>query len=165
MPDYKKAAGWLERIADCCRDKLPLTSAEITRYIATINCGEEYLRLAVWALREAEKAQTGGETTQKQVDELQKAFALACRFLGDQGVCPAEDADANFPECDAEQGECGDTGLWSCWQKYFRERVASEPVCRVCGCTEDNACPGGCSWVEENLCSRCAGSDHHENEP
>lgn len=35
------------------------------------------------------------------------------------------------------------------------------PVCRVCGCTDDNACPGGCYWVEDpecigDLCSRCA---------
>jgi hypothetical protein len=32
-------------------------------------------------------------------------------------------------------------------------------ACRVCGCTDDHACPGGCSWVVDpkggNLCSRC----------
>lgn len=28
--------------------------------------------------------------------------------------------------------------------------------CRVCGCTDDNACPGGCYWVEDDLCSECA---------
>lgn len=32
-----------------------------------------------------------------------------------------------------------------------------EQKCRVCGCTWDNACPGGCYWVEEDLCSQCAG--------
>lgn len=32
----------------------------------------------------------------------------------------------------------------------------SERKCRVCGCTEDHACAGGCSWVEEDLCSACA---------
>jgi hypothetical protein len=31
-----------------------------------------------------------------------------------------------------------------------------EPECRVCGCTEFNACAGGCYWVEPDLCSRCA---------
>lgn len=31
-----------------------------------------------------------------------------------------------------------------------------EQKCRVCGCTQMNACPGGCYWVEEDLCSRCA---------
>lgn len=28
-------------------------------------------------------------------------------------------------------------------------------ACRVCGCTDDRACPGGCSWVAADLCSRC----------
>lgn len=28
--------------------------------------------------------------------------------------------------------------------------------CRVCGCTEDRACPGGCWWVFPELCNRCA---------
>lgn len=28
-------------------------------------------------------------------------------------------------------------------------------ACRVCGCTENNACPGGCSWVGPDLCSSC----------
>lgn len=33
--------------------------------------------------------------------------------------------------------------------------------CRVCGCTDDRACPGGCHWVPDptmagDLCSRCA---------
>lgn len=30
-----------------------------------------------------------------------------------------------------------------------------ELQCRVCGCTYLDACPGGCSWVESDLCSRC----------
>jgi hypothetical protein len=29
-------------------------------------------------------------------------------------------------------------------------------MCRVCGCTDERACPGGCIWAEPNLCSRCA---------
>jgi hypothetical protein len=28
--------------------------------------------------------------------------------------------------------------------------------CRVCGCTNERGCPGGCIWAEPNLCSRCA---------
>ena len=37
------------------------------------------------------------------------------------------------------------------------------PHCRVCGCTEINACPGafgGCYWVEPGLCSACAPDGH-----
>jgi hypothetical protein len=35
------------------------------------------------------------------------------------------------------------------------EHQADDGVCRVCGCTDDHACPGGCFWVEPDLCSRC----------
>lgn len=28
-------------------------------------------------------------------------------------------------------------------------------VCRICGCTQYNACEGGCWWVSEDLCSQC----------
>lgn len=34
--------------------------------------------------------------------------------------------------------------------------VFPRPRCRVCGYTEDHACPGGCWWVEKDLCSVCA---------
>ena len=30
------------------------------------------------------------------------------------------------------------------------------PKCRVCECTEHDACFGGCEWVEPDLCSTCA---------
>lgn len=30
--------------------------------------------------------------------------------------------------------------------------------CRSCACSDTNACPGGCTWVEPDLCSRCAGA-------
>lgn len=29
-------------------------------------------------------------------------------------------------------------------------------VCRVCHCTDNDACDGGCSWVEPTLCDTCA---------
>jgi uncharacterized protein with PIN domain len=31
--------------------------------------------------------------------------------------------------------------------------------CRVCGCSDEDACEGGCYWVEEDLCSACVGKD------
>jgi hypothetical protein len=34
--------------------------------------------------------------------------------------------------------------------------VMTDAVCRVCGCSDERACPGGCVWAEPNLCSRCA---------
>lgn len=64
-------------------------------------------------------------------DRYEKAFALACRLLG------------------------GDQ--WKKVQVDVLSTVDTEPVCKVRGCTERNACPGGCWWVEENLCSACVG--------
>lgn len=34
--------------------------------------------------------------------------------------------------------------------------ILDEQRCRVCGCTQNNACPGSCYWVEDDLCSKCA---------
>jgi hypothetical protein len=35
------------------------------------------------------------------------------------------------------------------------EILVKEKKCRVCGCTDDHACLGGCYWVKEDLCSAC----------
>lgn len=32
-------------------------------------------------------------------------------------------------------------------------------ACRVCGCTDDDACDGGCWWHEPGLCSACVPVD------
>jgi hypothetical protein len=47
------------------------------------------------------------------------------------------------------------------------ERLAAEGLidvpapkvraCRVCGCTDDRVCPGGCWWAGPDPCSRCEG--------
>lgn len=40
---------------------------------------------------------------------------------------------------------------------FTRGRAAgrNERHCRICGCTENSACPGRCAWVGEDLCSTC----------
>ena len=94
---------------------------------------------------------------------LQRRFALACRILADgTGLCPQNIFETGWEECDGEADECGDRDMWKCWQKFINETVESERVCRVCGCSENNACIGRddaqdcCSWIEEDLCSACA---------
>lgn len=32
------------------------------------------------------------------------------------------------------------------------------PVCRVCGCSENDPCPQGCGWAAEDLCTACVGA-------
>ena len=41
-----------------------------------------------------------------------------------------------------------------------RYRPLKSCTCRVCGCTDERACEGGCYWIdaEQTLCSSCAGT-------
>jgi hypothetical protein len=48
--------------------------------------------------------------------------------------------------------------------RHIRPRKAhKERICVVCGCTDSQACPGGCSWAIKHkdantgVCSRCFG--------
>jgi len=48
------------------------------------------------------------------------------------------------------------------FEKYINELVHQESIfdedtrtCRICGCTQLNACSGGCYWIEDDLCSQC----------
>lgn len=42
-------------------------------------------------------------------------------------------------------------------QELMRQTLPTIRKCRVCGCDDFHACPGGCSWAEPDLCSCCAG--------
>lgn len=57
----------------------------------------------------------------------------------------------HFPEKFNKSSEKGE---------IFYTGVSLVRACRVCGCTEENACDGGCYWVDDpeggDLCSRCA---------
>ena len=47
--------------------------------------------------------------------------------------------------------------------KRLNTNVPPQRTCRVCGCTQGHACPGGCFWVEEDLCSQCASECEEED--
>ena len=61
---------------------------------------------------------------------------------------PIKSAEAHYAERDADDDD----------------QPSEEPTCcRVCGCTESNACVddenGPCSWAEPDLCTSCVGSE------
>lgn len=39
--------------------------------------------------------------------------------------------------------------------KYLVNIDGDFVICKECGCSWENACPGGCSWVKPELCSSC----------
>jgi hypothetical protein len=49
------------------------------------------------------------------------------------------------------------------YQGLFDIPEATLRVCRVCGCSEKNACKGGCYWIEQDLCSSCMSADTSGN--
>ena len=50
---------------------------------------------------------------------------------------------------------CGDCAALTVDPQMHNEQHDG-PACEVCGCSTDNACLGGCWWVEDRLCSACA---------
>lgn len=54
-----------------------------------------------------------------------------------------------------EAAKAYERGLFSVYNLLNLGHVPDDSTCRVCGCTQDHACPGGCHWVEPNLCSAC----------
>ncbi len=93
-------------------------------------------------------------TRQPSADEARRAYADA--------VAAADEA---FHAA-LEAGELKDlrTSFWSALHRltdstaYWR---IEEVKCCVCGCTEDNACAGGCWWIDgddmQDRCSACEG--------
>lgn len=41
-------------------------------------------------------------------------------------------------------------------QAWWERQEYENGACKKCGCTDDAACEGGCSWVAPGLCSSCA---------
>ena len=82
----------------------------------------------------------------------------------------------------SEDGDCLFTGFfpnaedperWSTPPMWGYEQALVFPItvlwqdsgtraCRSCACTDDVACPGGCTWYEYDLCSACATNDSVE---
>jgi hypothetical protein len=92
-----------------------------------------------------------------KLEQLQKAFALACRIIGDNHACPGCDLE-DTDEC-KRKGSAAALSSWQCWQDYIMGCAETDQICRVCGCTDDNACEDGCSWAEKDLCSSCVGKE------
>jgi len=68
--------------------------------------------------------------------------------------------------CISVEVAADDGGLPQGWvKKEFPERTfflcpecqEDVQICRVCGCSNEDPCEGGCYWVKEDLCSACEG--------
>lgn len=55
-------------------------------------------------------------------------------------------------------GRVGDKGGSSLLDVAIEEiENLDETRCRICGCSDSKPCPGGCYWIEPDLCNKCEG--------
>lgn len=83
--------------------------------------------------------------------------------LVDGGSCGwvnwINDDDALIPERIVEDiDDLQRTPVWVTWTGDDYELTTKVRRCRVCGCVDDQACAGGCWWVDRDLCSACKSS-------
>ena len=89
--------------------------------------------------------------TQVVPGETPLAVASALTPLKRQQLVEYMDADRGVvvgPSLDAED---------AARQHYAQLRGCR--ACRVCGCSDDWACPGGCAWAGPDLCTHCMEED------
>lgn len=94
----------------------------------------------------------------KIVDIDLDAIRQACRLAQVAGgCCPPGSKCPSFADVDKNMSpeEFTKKNCFKCMVTYFKSRC-DMPTCRICGCTDDFGCPGGCYWVEPDLCSECA---------
>ena len=87
----------------------------------------------------------------------------ACRWPAD-AVEPDGSRDLLLATVQARVNHLLDSGAVLPGAGRFDEDLFQIPACRVCGCTDEEACPGGCVWVPDpwrnaDLCSACLPPD------
>lgn len=66
------------------------------------------------------------------------------------------------PDCAENKADEAEQAIKEYMKELLDKRTDEERCCHICGCTWNNACPGGCYWVEENLCSACVGKEEQK---
>jgi hypothetical protein len=59
------------------------------------------------------------------------------------------------PEACRNKGECEFILCKNIYECYIMAGLEREMSCIYCGCTDDDACPGGCGWIVPFVCSSC----------
>lgn len=123
------------------------------RHLVEADVARQVLRAyEAWALQRARVAELSDGGIGSRDRDLQ-CFAFA-RLVADLGhAVAAVDVQPLF---DALHNHGADVDELEELEGIYAEMSVGEPPrCRMCGCTEVRACPGGCSWVSWDLCSSC----------
>ena len=117
---------------------------------------EPYDGVAAWAALDAE--------TQAQIGALALEWAAASAVSGLAGPDDPAYRAAATAQSEARQAldglfaqrclEGGDAVIDG--EHAYRVPSLLGPVCTGCGCSQDDACEGGCAWATETICTACA---------
>lgn len=98
---------------------------------------------------------TESKETQNKTDETEELPLLA----GASTISPTEIPEEGTTEQEKTETQDPATEETPDGVETPSEGQLEVRKCRVCGCTDLNACEGGCSWVEDDLCSNCEGKE------
>lgn len=96
-------------------------------------------------------------TTRPKGMQLYGGFLTSWRNAFGREIGPIS-ASTHIAVPDLEAAEAGVRRLSTVdWRKLIQHYKAKVPegLCRECGCCDDSACVGGCSWAGPSLCSSC----------
>jgi hypothetical protein len=113
--------------------------------------------LSLWQhLNTSQQQQIGVAAIIAALGRLGRQNAQVVEDIASQGYCAAAIAGEAALDATITQIVLADPAL-TALPIPPRPSLASLgiPFCRVCGCTDDCACPGQCFWIEEGLCSAC----------
>lgn len=79
---------------------------------------------------------------------------LSCSQCGDEEECSSL-YPTNRDDIDVINMAVVDHGWGIMEGELLCPECADARTCRVCGCSDVRACPGGCTWVAADLCSAC----------
>ncbi|MCU1590053.1 MAG: hypothetical protein JWP11_1309 [Frankiales bacterium] len=95
-----------------------------------------------------------------QEDGWQMQHSMACRLQGQLLSCATHQAAKDLVDSLGPRGAAAQAGLSYVVALTREDETLLELVerrCRECGCTESQACLGGCWWTADpGICTRCA---------
>jgi ParB family chromosome partitioning protein len=151
--DLVKALGWLP---EAKKGKRPDHDKAFRANVAGLADGAALWRLAIRTMLwpDAQVGPDYGAQGGGRLEEFAKRYKVDAAAI-ERGVRAEEKAKA------AEKGKKAKSRAAKPTPLAKAAARTKRGTCRVCGCTDDHACPNGCFWLDqsETLCSTCGTVD------
>lgn len=129
---------------------------------APLTVASRFYGVDVAALQKEAAVRIKAEAKQKAKEKEAKAAKKGAKKTTKPKATPAPQVEQPAPEPRRPSRFGGSTMVGKPSQEWIDAfkgaKEAAPGACQSCGCTEDNACVGGCAWAdtEGTICTRCA---------